>query len=121
MPTSEPLENRARRPITQSLVRSLLVVESQPRIDPSACLDHRAIRLDKHLFLFQAPPQAFDEDVVQEPALAIHADPDALTRKRNVSTTLIHPGSEFKLVSRPSAGIAQGQGRYPAFVPDPAG
>ena len=40
---------------------------------------------------------------------------------RNVSTTLIHPGSEFKLVSRPSAGIAQGQGRYPAFVPDPAG
>ena len=41
--------------------------------------------------------------------------------QRNVSTTLIHPGSEFKLVSRPSAGIAQGQGRYPAFVPDPAG
>ena len=42
-------------------------------------------------------------------------------RGRNMSTTLIHPGSEFKLVSRPSAGIAQGQGRYPAFVPDPAG
>ena len=44
-----------------------------------------------------------------------------LHTRRNVSTTLIHPGSEFKLVSRPSAGIAQGQGRYPAFVPDPAG
>ena len=41
--------------------------------------------------------------------------------RRNVSTTLIHPGLEFKLVSRPSAGIAQGQGRRPAFVPDPAG
>src|SRR3954464_1464108 len=71
------IKHPARRPVTQGLVRPLLVVKAQPAADPPARLHHRAIGFDEHLLILQAPPQPLNEDVVQEPALAVHADPDA--------------------------------------------
>src|SRR5271167_3844866 len=64
MPTGFAGENRTRRPITQRLMRSLVVVEREPPANAPPRLDHRAIRLGEHLFIFQAAPQPFDEDVV---------------------------------------------------------
>src|SRR5208337_4064818 len=59
------------------LVRPLVVVELKPFADASARLDHRSIRLDENLLIFQAPPQPFDEDIVQVTAPPIHADPNS--------------------------------------------
>jgi hypothetical protein len=57
-----------RRQIIQSLERPLVVVEFQPRADPTPRLGDRAIRLQKYLLIFQAPPEPLDEHVVQVPA-----------------------------------------------------
>ena len=45
------------------------------------CLRHRGISLEIVLLLFQAPPQPFDENIVQIPALAVHADQDTPVRQ----------------------------------------
>src|ERR1700744_141543 len=68
-------EHIARRAIVQRLVRTLVVVERKPRTNAATRLSDRTIRFDEHLLVFQAAPQPFDEDVVQEPPLAVHADP----------------------------------------------
>src|SRR3954454_18262019 len=54
---------------------------------------HRVIRLDEHLLILQAPPQALDEDVVQIPALAIHADPNPakLQLRQKIRAGELHP------------------------------
>src|ERR1700733_5483501 len=77
MLTGCPGENRTRCPVAKRLMRPLVVVESKPSADAPACLDHRAIRLDEHLLILQAAPQPLDEDVVQKPPFAVHADPHA--------------------------------------------
>src|ERR1035438_1175925 len=65
-----------RRAIVQRLMRPLVIVERQPPADAPARLGHRTIRLDEYLLVFKASPQPLDEDVVQIPPLAIHADPN---------------------------------------------
>ena len=55
-----------------------VVVERQPGADPGPRLGHRGIGFDEHLLVLQTAPQPLDEDVVHEPALAIHADLDAV-------------------------------------------
>src|SRR6202521_2292325 len=70
-------ENRARRPVAQRLMRTLVVVERKPPADAPASLQHRAIRLDEHVLIFQAASEPLDEDVVQKPPSAVHTDPHA--------------------------------------------
>src|SRR5277367_5639376 len=77
MITGCSMENRSRCPIVQCLVRPLLVVKRQPFADADARLGYRPVGLDENLFIFQASPQPFDEDVVQVPSFAIHANPHA--------------------------------------------
>ena len=74
-------ENRTWRSIAQRLMRPLVVIEREPPANASARLDYRAIRLGEHLFIFQAAPQPLDEDVVEKPPLAIHADPHPRRRQ----------------------------------------
>src|SRR5208282_6011021 len=81
MRTGFALKNFARRAIVQCLVRSLVVVEFKPFADAPARLDHRAVRLDENLLIFQAPPQSLDENIVQITASSIHADPNLLSRQ----------------------------------------
>ena len=59
---------------------ALIVVEHEPRTDASARLRDRSVGLDEHLLVFQAAPQPLYEDVVEKPALAVHADRHALRR-----------------------------------------
>ena len=70
-------EHLARCPVAQRLMRPFLIVKPQPAADPGTRLWHRSIRLGEDVFVFAAAPQPLDEDVVQEPPLTVHADPDA--------------------------------------------
>ena len=45
MPTGFARENRARRLVTQRLVRPLVVVKAKPAADAPARLDHRTVGL----------------------------------------------------------------------------
>ena len=65
------IEDRARRPIVQCLMRSLVVVEREPPVDTQTCFARRAIRLDENFLVLQAAPQPLNEDVVQKPAFAV--------------------------------------------------
>src|SRR5271157_6406160 len=71
-------ENLTRRPISVSLMRPLVVIEGQPPADPNSRLRRRAVGLQEYFFVFQAPPQPLNEDVVQIAPLAVHADPHPL-------------------------------------------
>ena len=91
----------AARLVTQGLVRPGVVIEGDPlagadarletigpRIQPSAG-PRTGSGLQVDLFVLQAAPQPFDENVVQPAPTAIHADP--------------HSGG-FQLVGKPRAG-----------------
>src|SRR5215475_8545895 len=65
--------------VVQRLVWALVIVEHEPRADTATCLGNRTIRLDEHFFVLQAAPQPFNEDVIEEPALAIHAHAYTMT------------------------------------------
>src|SRR5437588_12896702 len=75
------LEHFARRPVAEGLVQAFVVVEDKPPADAAARLANRGIGLDEHLLIFEAAPQAFDEDVVEKPPLAVHADPHTAGRQ----------------------------------------
>ena len=64
MLTGFAFEHFTRRAIVQCLVRPLVVVERQPSADAPACLGYRAVRLNEHVFVLQASPQPFDENIV---------------------------------------------------------
>src|SRR3984957_2267863 len=83
------IENRTRRPVAQRLMQPLLVVEPQPVANALARLRNRAIRFDEHVLILQAAPKPLDKDIVQEPPLAIHADPDT---------------TAFQLLQKPGTG-----------------
>ena len=97
MLTGFAIENRTRRPVAQRLMQPLLVVEPQPAANALARLRNRAIRFDEHVLILQAAPQPLDKDVVQEPPLAIHADPDT---------------AAFQLLQKPGAGELDALDRY---------
>src|SRR5437588_9848450 len=82
---SRSLEHFARRPVGEGLVQAFVVVEDKPPADAAARLANRGIGLDEHLLIFQAAPQAFDEDVVEKPPLAVHADPHTAGRQLVIS------------------------------------
>jgi len=73
--------NHTWRPIAERLVRSLLIIESEPAADTLTGFSHRTIRFDIHLLIFQAAPQPLNENVVQKSPFAVHADPYVLARK----------------------------------------
>ena len=50
----------------------------EPGADASLGLGHCRIGVEVDLFLFEAAPQSLDKDVVHAPALAVHADHDAV-------------------------------------------
>src|SRR3954447_6091615 len=66
------IEYLTRRPVTQRLVRPLLVVKAQPAADPPARLDHRAIGFDEGEWRGALRPRALSEPDVN---LSIHPAP----------------------------------------------
>ena len=58
-------------------VWAMVVVEGDPGPDASLGLRAGLSSGQVDAFILQGPPEAFDEDVVDAPALAIHRDPGA--------------------------------------------
>ena len=56
---------------------TFVIVELHPFFDPGFGLYPGFPGMEINALVFQRPPQAFDEDVVEEPTLAVHRDPDA--------------------------------------------
>ena len=72
-------------------MRALLVVELHPLSDASLRFWSGFPGMQIDAFVFQGPPQPLDEDVVEEPSLAIHWDADAC------SAQLVRPGKGREL------------------------
>ena len=69
-------ENRGRHAISQALMGSFVVIEEKIDLQtPLQCRD-RGVFPEIDFFIFDTAPQPFDEDIVETPTLAIHADPD---------------------------------------------
>src|SRR6201989_79508 len=72
------LVDLTRRAITQALMLALRVVKVQPATNASLGFGHSRISVEVDLLVFETAPQPLDEDVVHAPALAVHADRDAI-------------------------------------------
>src|SRR6516165_722166 len=70
------LVNLPRCAIAEALVLALLIVETEPGADAGSGLGNCRIGVKINLLVFEAAPQPLDKDVVQAPALAVHADHD---------------------------------------------
>ena len=69
-------ENLGRHAISQALMGSFVVIEEKIDLQtPLQCRD-RGVFPEIDFFIFDTAPQPFDEDIVETPTLAIHADPD---------------------------------------------
>ena len=64
-------------------MRAAAIVKIEIAPERGACIRHAIVGMQINLFVFDRPPQTFDEHVVPPRALAIHADPD-LVRCQNV-------------------------------------
>src|ERR1035437_8403887 len=81
MLTGFAVEHFAWSAVIQRLMRAHVIVKRQPFANVPARLGHRTLRFDIHLYMFQTSPQPLDEDIVQIPPLAIHADLNAPGRQ----------------------------------------
>src|ERR1700748_2256514 len=64
--------------ITQALMLTLRVVKVQPATNASLSFGHSRISMEVDLLVLETAPQPLDKDVVHAPALAVHADRDAM-------------------------------------------
>ena len=53
------------------------VVARDPAADAQAGLGTGGVGAQIYIFIFQAAPQAFHENIIHAAAFAVHADPDA--------------------------------------------
>jgi hypothetical protein len=72
------LVNLLRRAIAEALVLALGVVKVQPGADTGLDFGNSRISMEVDLFVFETALQPLDKDVVHAPALAVHADHDAV-------------------------------------------
>lgn len=62
-------------------MRALLVVKREVARQPDRQLAHRRVPVQVHVFVLDVAPQALDEDVIQRPAPAVHADGHAFAQQ----------------------------------------
>ena len=56
-------------------VGPVVIIERDPPTDPGPGFAPARKGVQVNAFVFQGPPQSFDEDIVEEPTIAIHGDP----------------------------------------------
>ena len=59
-------------------MKAFLIVKVQPSRDSRPGFGDRSVGVQVYVFVLQASPKPLDEDVVHAPALAVHADLDAV-------------------------------------------
>jgi hypothetical protein len=102
-----------RRPIVQGLMEALLIVEGEVALPAQPGLARARIVVEVHLLVFDAAPEALDEDVVMcpcpcpcpcpSPCPSIHAD---LQPGVHVQARVLRTGEVTALVAVPDRGGA---------------
>src|ERR1035438_9893167 len=93
--------------VAQRLVRTLLIIAVKPPAQPTASRQSVAVILQIDVFIFGAPPQPFDEPVVDPPPPTVHAHIHARRfhrvdkHRRGELRALIGVGNQRGLPSRP--------------------
>ena len=62
--------------VIQALVRPILVVEAEVLVQAGEQRGYGLILLEVDIFVFDATPEPFDEDIVEAPTTSIHTDAD---------------------------------------------
>src|ERR671911_274942 len=65
-------------PVAVRLMKAFLIVKAQPSGNARPGFGNRSVGVQVYVFVLQTSPKPLDEDVVHAPALAVHADPDAV-------------------------------------------
>ena len=69
-------ESLRRHPVIQALVRPILVVEGEVLVQAGEQRGYGLILLEVDIFVFDATPEPFHEDIVEAPTASIHTDAD---------------------------------------------
>jgi hypothetical protein len=88
----------SRHPVPERLVGPLVIVERQVAAQARACLPWASIRVGVDLVILDRTPQALNEDIIADPAFAIHADPHV---GRPQELALLRAGEGAPLVAVP--------------------
>jgi hypothetical protein len=67
--------HRLRHLVVHRLVEAILVVKFHPRTNASACFVAFSVGLQMYFFIFDRPPQALDENIIEETPLSIYQPP----------------------------------------------
>ena len=68
--------NFIRGPITQRLVEPLVVVKPEVSLQVTSGIGNRCVLMKVNFLVFDATPETLNENVVEGPATAVHADSD---------------------------------------------
>ena len=79
-------------------MRSLFIVKDEVIADAPPRVRGRAVFMQVHLFVFEAASEPLDENVIEEPAAAVHADGELMVAQK------AEPGGTAKL--HPLIGVA---------------
>jgi hypothetical protein len=71
-----------RLPVSQRFMEASVVVELEVRAEPREQRKSRLVVVKVHVFVLHAPPEPFDEHIVQRSSAAIHADCDLRIKQR---------------------------------------
>ncbi len=128
------LQELARRAVSERLVQALVVVEFEVGGDALTRLRHVVVGLEVDLFVLEAAPQPFHEDVVGKAAAPVH-EGTVMRQQRIIclGASAVRSSSQRRWSTKPQAGPApvirnatQGAGRrrpfsasppWPAFFP----
>jgi len=70
--------NLVRGPVAESRVRPFLVVAPEEVFEAPYGLPDARVVFEIDLLVLDGPPKSLDEDIVEDPAFAVHADGDAM-------------------------------------------
>src|SRR5947209_5704521 len=66
--------NLLRSQIVKSLMRTLIIIETEISFQPQDGFSHRLIIFQKDFFVFDRSPESFNKDIVKDPASTVHTD-----------------------------------------------
>lgn len=93
-------------------MRSFFVVEPDVLVDPPSRFSRRGIFVEKHFFIFQAPEEAFHDDIVQGPTFPVHADENGFFQQ---PPGVLVTGKVTPLIAVPEDGRPPGKGLVHGF------
>ena len=73
--------NVSRHAVAKILVRPLVIVELEVVVESGGQVRYRSVLLDVDILVLDRAPEPLNEDVIEDPTAAIHADTNACHRQ----------------------------------------